>query len=135
MRTAFNSLRFAGIALALSLIVAGLVSIAAGRHDVWAQTSSSHMRADRPGPNIPLLFEPAVGSGYVAHGPGYRFGFGSATVDLTTIDQAAVAHVTMEFAGAQVVTPIAESLQPARVHYLVGNDPLRWRRDVPTHDR
>ncbi len=136
MRTVLNPLRFIGIALALSLIVAGLVSIAAGRHDVLAQTSSSDARADRrTGVNIPLLFEPAIGGGYVANGSGYRLAFGPAAVELATTERSGAARVTMEFAGAKVVTPVAESLQPARVHYLIGNDPLRWRTDVPTYER
>jgi hypothetical protein len=44
-----------------------------------------------------------------------------------------VSEVTMRFVGAQPNSTMkAEQPLPGKVNYLIGNDPSRWRRNIPT---
>ncbi|MEK6608642.1 MAG: SBBP repeat-containing protein, partial [Myxococcota bacterium] len=42
-------------------------------------------------------------------------------------------HFTL--AGARHVAPRAEAMRPDRVNYFIGNDPARWRTELPTYGR
>jgi len=41
--------------------------------------------------------------------------------------------VTMKLAGANRILPAVRDLLPGTVNYFIGNDPKRWRRNVPTY--
>jgi hypothetical protein len=46
-----------------------------------------------------------------------------------------VGRVVLRFDGAAERTPIGEGVLEGRINYLIGPDPSRWRRDIPTFNR
>ena len=92
----------------------------------------------------PLYFEPNVGQGptqsaYISHARGYNLYVGatSATIQSTNRTKSLTGRaVTMTLVGAEkaaTATSIGET--PARVNYLIGNSPSKWRTHIATYAR
>ena len=85
---------------------------------------------------LPLAFEPNVGQAdagtdYVARGPGFRLGLGSAeaAIDLPGTP------LRLRLVGSDpAAAPTAAELLPTRTNYLVG-DPSAWKTGVPSYGR
>jgi uncharacterized protein DUF11/beta-propeller repeat-containing protein len=101
---------------------------------------------------LPLMFEPNRGQAnldpgdsrarFIAHGPGYTLFLGSeaAIVSLRsssfhgdkTSKRGKLASFQMKLAGANPnATLTATDLLPAKSNYLLGNDPSKWRHEIP----
>src|SRR5258708_25303765 len=77
---------------------------------------------------LPLSFEPLDSGQFVA-----RAGALALRVSAT---EATLGAQGMRLRGADpAARPGAEELLPGKSHYLIGNDPNRWRRHVPNHAR
>ena len=96
-----------------------------------------------PGASTPLRFEPAASktgttSGFVARGPGYAIAVspGSMRLALAGPSESRPVSVRMDVISAN---PAAEAkgleALPSKSHYLIGNDPAGWRRNVPHYQR
>jgi len=87
---------------------------------------------------LPLALEPeADGRSYVARGPGYvaRFGAARARFQLGSPTHDG-AGLELRILGANETAEAVPSRPlPGRSHYLIGDDPARWRRDVPQYER
>src|SRR5580704_17933793 len=83
----------------------------------------------------PLRFEPAADPGsphFIARGPGFRYSF---TGNQATF-QARDKQVRLRFQGAQAGAKIqAAQKLSSTTGLFFGNDPSRWRRDVPNYGR
>jgi uncharacterized repeat protein (TIGR01451 family) len=87
--------------------------------------------------NLPLSFEPADGPNtFLVRGSGYRL--------LLTASQAMIALnagrsekiLRMKLAGANShANPVILEELPGKRNYLIGNNPEKWRIDVPTYSR
>jgi hypothetical protein len=99
-----------------------LLCLAAG---AWAAPAMNAVRS--------LAFEPAGPGAYVARGDRFSVTVGAAHTALSLKGQPVL---RTRFAGAREDSAVAP-IEPtgAKVHYLVGNDPKRWRTDVPTYAR
>jgi hypothetical protein len=64
-----------------------------------------------------------------------HLGEGSVAFLAPGADGALVPAAAMTFAGARCAAPILEQELPGRVNYLLGDDPSRWIRTVPTFAR
>jgi hypothetical protein len=81
----------------------------------------------------PLRFE-ALDRGLLARGSGYAMTLtpGSAAVSLSGTDTV----LRMTWPGADPkAQPVGERPAAGTTNYLIGSDPSRWRRDVPSFDR
>lgn len=92
-------------------------------------------------PLRPFFFEPNRGqapgaAAYLARGSGYHLAFQPGSMDLSLRHGPGSATLKMELAGADPgATLTAGEPLPARVSYFVGDNPKRWRRDIPTCGR
>jgi uncharacterized repeat protein (TIGR01451 family) len=87
--------------------------------------------------NLPLSFEPAEGPNtFLVRGSGYRL--------LLTASQAMIALkegrsekiLRLKLAGANArANPVILEELPGKRNYLIGNNPKKWRIDVPTYSR
>ena len=93
--------------------------------------------------STPLRFEPAVSktgktAGFVARGPGYAIAVSPKSMRLALAGrrESHSVSVRMDVVGAN---PTAEGkgleALPSKSHYLIGNDPDGWRRNVPHYSR
>jgi hypothetical protein len=84
--------------------------------------------------SLPLAFEPAPEPDrYLARQADARV---EIACDALTVSFGAQASVALRFAGASdAARPVASEPLPGRVHYLIGRDPSRWRRNLPLHGR
>ncbi len=89
---------------------------------------------------LPLYFEPNRGQGeagaqYLARGSGYALSLHSNEAVLALRhDRHEVAQLRIALLGANPnppITPLGETT--GRVNYLIGNDPRRWRTEIPTY--
>ncbi len=84
--------------------------------------------------SLPLVFEPNVGQ----TAPGVEFiGRGANFTVFVEHSRLSIAvggeTVTMSFGAPNAVSsPVGETELSTRTNYLVGNDPSKWRRNVPT---
>src|SRR5215472_15875373 len=80
---------------------------------------------------LPIAFEPSGGQ-FVARGLGY-------SLLITDSEAVAVdrkATVRIGFPGAHRPSAITrEDLLPGHANYFIGNDPAKWRTDVPMYRR
>jgi hypothetical protein len=148
---AIGSLRGRG---PLTYIAAAATVALAGSASVHPRSSGHASRATvppagRPGlvpmlETAPLGFEPNRGQfagpvRFVAFGPGYTLNLRptEATMDLGRPEGAAEAvRVRMKVVGGNARAEMrGEAEQPGKSHYLRGNDPARWVRNVPSYAR
>jgi hypothetical protein len=87
---------------------------------------------------LPLVFEPNRGQSdplirFLARGPGYAV-FITPEQALLKLLGPKPASVRMQLAGASADAPV-EGLEalPGKSHYFLGDDPARWRRDIPNY--
>jgi len=115
-----------------------------------------HTTPTAPGPSqaygrLPLSFEPNQGQAaaevrFLARGPGYTVLLGSDQAELLLrapassagpsdhSAQPSTATIRMRLVGADAGARIEGTHElPGRVSYFVGQDPVRWRRDIPTY--
>ncbi len=83
----------------------------------------------------PLRFEPAADSGssrFIARGPGFRYAFAGSQATFQARDK----QVQLRFQGAQPGATIqAAQKLSSTTGLFFGNDPSKWRRDVPNYGR
>jgi hypothetical protein len=83
-------------------------------------------------PHIPFSFQQAGNGTWMAHGVGCRVGVDSSGATIAT----GAAQIRMSFSGARGdATATPEDPLPGKFNYLIGADPKRWIRDVPTFGR
>ncbi|MGH9896208.1 MAG: hypothetical protein ACREA0_30290, partial [bacterium] len=88
---------------------------------------------------LPLGFVPNEGQAdakvrFHAHGPGYRVSLTDTEAILTlALDPETPLRIRLAPAAPERITPI-DKLQGV-ANYYVGNDPVRWRRGIPTFAR
>jgi hypothetical protein len=119
------------------------VSDAAGSRDVAAHTSSSRTAADRQRVTAalnhqPIRFEPLSQKGmFLARGIGPALRLSGTSIDFPIDTGSPSARsIRVQFVGAKRssrVTGLARL--PGHVNYLLGDDPSRWRSNVPTYAR
>jgi uncharacterized repeat protein (TIGR01451 family) len=97
---------------------------------------------------LPLMFEPNQGQAnldpadprarFIARGSGYSLFLGSqgATLALHSNKSGTSEALEMKFAGATSgLAPMGTDLLPGKSNYLLGNNPSRWRDNVPQFGR
>jgi hypothetical protein len=87
--------------------------------------------------SLPLQFEANAGQTdarveFLSRGPGYTL-FLSGREAVVSLRSSGV--VRMQLRGARDADGTGEEQLPGTVNYLLGNDPSRWRTDVPTFER
>lgn len=96
---------------------------------------------------LPLIFEANAGQTardvkFLAHGPGYTVFLTSGQMVLSLRPSAGTAHghktapavIRLNLVDGNPNPAIAgENSQPTRVNYFIGNDPTKWRKNVPTY--
>src|SRR5262245_23806636 len=93
--------------------------------------------------SVPLHFERNDGQAdpevrFLARGSGYGLYLTAdeAVLALVRKDDPSPEVVRWRLVGASGTAPVAgEDLQPGKANYIVGNDPARWRSDVPLYGR
>jgi uncharacterized protein (TIGR03437 family) len=99
-----------------------------------AQTPASYR-------TLPLRFEPAAGPpdaprSFVARGGGYRLALTADEALIAATPALPRAVVRVKLIGADAGAPAtAPEPLPGKSNYLIGNDPARWRTNVPTYQR
>jgi hypothetical protein len=85
---------------------------------------------------LPLHLEPAADdAGFVSRGPGYALRVdATATHFLLRGESPASVRVEIRGGNKKAVGRAVDAL-PGRSNYFLGNDPSRWRRDVPHYGR
>src|SRR6185295_10047123 len=136
-----------GIAAAAAVALAGSASIPIrSLRDASPGTvpSADRPRLTRMLASPRLGFEPNRGQfegpvRFVARGPGYTLNLSptEATMDLGRPEGAAEpVQVRMKVVGGNARAEMrGEAEQPGKSHYLRGNDPARWVRNVPSYAR
>ncbi|HKW19020.1 MAG TPA: SBBP repeat-containing protein [Terriglobales bacterium] len=136
-------LRFRGLCLLMILLVGGAFLL---KHDVATSHSSGSQSANSPQiravfARLPMSFEPNQGQTdasvkFLAHGNGYGFYLLSSEAVLTLpartksgLHQTGV-EMRLEGANHNAELEGAEQL-PGHSNYFIGNDPTRWRRNIP----
>src|SRR5881398_787924 len=92
--------------------------------------------------SLPLAFEPNVGQApgdvrYVSRGPGMRLELTPDGARLTpTTGERQSRTIRLRMAGTTAApTLTAQDELPGKAHYVTGNDPTAWHRDVPMYRR
>jgi hypothetical protein len=116
-------------------LVAGASALAA------APAAMSLPAAARALASVPAWFEPNPGLygpqvRYVSRGAGYALLLEESGAVLRLMDESGSARLRIALAGANP-KPVIEALNPlpARTNYLLGNQPARWRANVPHYGR
>jgi photosystem II stability/assembly factor-like uncharacterized protein len=92
---------------------------------------------------LPLAFEKNNGQApaateFLARGPGYgvALSHGNAHISLRGGKTAAPAAIDLRLAGARHgLKATGRKPLPGKINYFIGNDPSRWRRDIPAFAR
>jgi Domain of unknown function DUF11/Beta-propeller repeat len=90
---------------------------------------------------LPLIFEPNQGQSdprvkFLSRGAGYGVFLTSDQAVLTLGGRARSAVVGMQLAGASPTVTVRGSAQlPGKSNYFIGNNPAKWRRDIPQFAR
>ena len=122
-------------------VVAFVCTVAAVPVPAQAQHAPAHdverQRATAAVAHLPIRFEPDQEGAFLARGigPGVRLNGGSIEFPLGT-DADGKGSIRVQFVGARRSSRVtgADPL-PGRVNYLYGQDPSRWRTNVPTYAR
>lgn len=93
--------------------------------------------ADRAGGGllqVPLAFVPdAEAGGFTARGDGYIVRALAEGIDLHLRGAGGSARIGLRFSGSRAGACEPAAPLPGRSHFFLGNDPCRWRTDVPHH--
>ncbi|HEV3036861.1 MAG TPA: SBBP repeat-containing protein [Candidatus Angelobacter sp.] len=95
---------------------------------------------------LPLSFEPNLGQSssrvrFLSHGSGYTLFLTTEEAVLSFISSGSgtyrkASSVRLCLAGARPEPQLtAEDALPGRSNYFIGNDPARWRKDIPQYSR
>lgn len=127
--------------LALAVAIAALITVTSVPNHPAGTAGADALAPDRAFANLPLAFERNQGQAprsfdFLARTTTGSFMLSSsgATVRLAGGDDRR-AELRLAMTGAAPAAPAALEPLPGRVNYLVGNDPARWRTDVPTFAR
>ncbi|MCI0348835.1 MAG: hypothetical protein L0Z53_05360, partial [Acidobacteriales bacterium] len=119
------------LALAASLCVKG----SAGTISARTQRSVNSYEG------LPLIFEPNRGQAgeqvkFLSRGTGYTAFFAETESVFSLASESGDALVRMRLLGANP-SPQIEGLEelPGKTNYFIGNDPARWRTNVPQYAR
>jgi hypothetical protein len=93
--------------------------------------------------NLPLAFEKNSGQApaatdFLARGPGYGVSLsrGNAHISLRRGETTAPAAIDLRLVGARKdLKPAGRQTLPGKVNYFIGNDPSRWRTNIPAFAR
>ncbi len=107
------------------------------------KTASHKAAAGKLLGSMPLFFVPNAGQAdsaarFVARGHGYELDLDESALAIKAHtgrkNDAAPAPILMQFAGANPA-PEIEGASPgaAKINYLIGNDPKKWRRNLPVY--
>ncbi|MBZ5523340.1 MAG: SBBP repeat-containing protein [Acidobacteriia bacterium] len=84
----------------------------------------------------PISFEPAADQEFIAHRPGAGVRFTQDSIETLLPGQhGRAAGLTMKLHGRSALRIRTEGELPGKSNYLKGNDPARWRTNVPTFAR
>ena len=124
----------AGVAL-----VASLAAISPSLHSTPAVSGPGIQgRAAEGYGNLPISFEPNVGQApgrydFVARGQGFGMSISATGATLALGTGKVQGLVRLDLLGASPsADPRALESLPGKVNYLIGNDPSKWRSEVPT---
>jgi len=121
-----------------ALALLGLASLRFGPPPAFRQSSHKHPTARVYG-NVPLAFEPNEGQAetgvkFLARGPGYTL---SLAVDkaVLALHSASGRHLLgVKLVGANAAAKLTgEERLPGKSNYFIGNDPSKWRTNVPNY--
>jgi hypothetical protein len=133
-RPAFNLV--AAFCVSAVILMSSLASHAAPRGEDHT-TPDAKARAAAAFARLPLSFEPvsAGGEAFVSRGMGYSLALTRSAMELKLKSANAVpATFSMEIAGANPEAKLSgERKLAGTANYFVGNDPAKWRRNVPTY--
>ena len=123
----------------VAFAAAMLVTLIPGsfNHEPASHASANEARArlaiSRSFGAIPLHFEPdrdpSKTAAYTARGPGYAVAIGRSEISVSV--RAAVVRLALHGAS-RASAPEGRDTLPGTVNYLLGNDPAKWRTNVPT---
>jgi len=101
------------------------------------QTQGSKATARTALMNLPLSFEAAEKPNqFLVHGGGYRLMIGSSQATIAVNEQSRVKILQMKLIGADAkVKGDARDQLPGKRNYFLGNDPAKWRVNVPTYGK
>jgi photosystem II stability/assembly factor-like uncharacterized protein len=91
--------------------------------------------------NLPLAFEENRGQApqsvdFLARGQGYTVALSHGDARISMRRKEAAAAVDLHLLGARAPSlPVSRKPLPGKVNYYFGNDPARWRADIPTFER
>ena len=108
--------------------------VLAGISGLMVATAEDHRPAIVATAQLPLSFERATSGNtrWTVRGEGYRLAVGAADVEVGLRDE----ELRIRFVGGNAKAS-SEGLDtlPGKVNYLIGRDPKRWLRDIPTYQR
>ncbi len=84
--------------------------------------------------HLPLAFERFSDQQFLARGPGYTVGIGSAAKASLAI-AGENRSIGMEFIGGRRGFAEPQQQLPGKVNYYLGNNPKKWRTNIPTYAR
>ena len=123
-----------------ALALLGLASLRVGPPPAFRQSSHKHPTARVYG-NVPLAFEPNEGQAetgvkFLARGPGYSLSLAEDQA-LLALHSASGPHLLgVKLVGANTAAKLTgEEKLPGKSNYFIGNDPLKWRTNVPNYAR
>jgi hypothetical protein len=123
-------------AIAAAALAGGAIVGAQGGPDATPRLHDTYGR-------LPLHFEKNTGQAdaradYLARGKGYTLFLdpAGATLALRTAEGATSAFLRVNVAGANPHGKVTGTDPlPGRIHYYIGNDPAKWRTNIPTYGR
>lgn len=133
------------------------IPVKAAASHIPAASLDAQPKASTPSPRIPLEFEANRGQapdlyGYVAHGPTYSLGLSASEIALSlhppqaisqtsalsqdldkqAAEKTATSQIHFRLMGAsKTATVVGADLRPGISNYFIGNDPAKWRTNIP----
>ena len=121
-----------------ALALLGLASLRFGPPPAFRQSSHKHPTAKVYG-NVPLAFEPNEGQAetgvkFLARGPGYSLSLAVDQAVLALYSVSGPHLLGVKLVGANTAAKLTgEKKLPGKSNYFIGNDPLKWRTNVPNY--
>ncbi len=128
--------------LTLAVLAAGFAIVSPSLPNIFgASGSSAETRAVEGYGDLPISFEPNVGQApnrfdYVARGQGFGMAINATGATLSLGSMKAQELVRLDLVGANrsATSEGLESL-PGKTNYFIGDNPSKWRSEVPTFGR